>query len=95
MENVAARFPSASELPSKPLDGLKVGVIEQCMGAGLSESVQATADATCRHLEALGASVGSAQLPNFAAGLPAYYIIATSEASSNLSRCSPVLPAIP
>lgn len=84
---MAARFPSASDLPSKPLDGLKVGVIEQCMGSGLSASVKATADATCRHLESLGATVGAAQLPNFSAGLPAYYVIATSEASSNLSRC--------
>lgn len=86
VETVAARFPSASELPSKPLDGLKVGVIEECMGPGLSESVRATAEATCRHLESLGASIGNVKLPNFSAGLPAYYIIATSEASSNLSR---------
>lgn len=38
------------------------------------------------HLESLGATVEQVHLPSFASGLPAYYVIALSEASSNLSR---------
>jgi hypothetical protein len=83
---VTQRFPAAEALSSKPLDGLKVGVIQECLDEGISEAVQTTADATMKHLESLGAVVDTASLPKFSAGLPAYYIICTSEASSNLSR---------
>lgn len=38
------------------------------------------------HLESLGAVVEEVSLPTFDKGLPAYYVIALSEASSNLSR---------
>lgn len=38
------------------------------------------------HFESLGASVEEVSLPTFAMGLPAYYVIASSEASSNLAR---------
>lgn len=38
------------------------------------------------HLSSLGAEIEEVSLPSFAAGLPAYYIIALSEASSNLAR---------
>ena len=38
------------------------------------------------HLASLGAEVEEVSLPTFSAGLPAYYVSALSEASSNLSR---------
>lgn len=40
----------------------------------------------CATLQGLGAEVEEVSLPSFAFGLPAYYVIALSEASSNLSR---------
>ena len=43
-------------------------------------------DAAVAHLESLGAEVGLASLPSASAALPAYYVIATAEASSNLAR---------
>jgi len=39
-----------------------------------------------RHYETLGAVVEEVGLPSFALGLPAYYVLAVSEASSNLAR---------
>lgn len=50
--------------------------------AGVSDALAAAT----RHLESLGAAVDEVSLPSFAVGLPAYYVIALSEASSNLSR---------
>lgn len=41
---------------------------------------------TVQHLQQLGAEVEEVSLPSFGFGLPAYYVIALSEASSNLSR---------
>lgn len=86
VQDIASRFPSRAELKTHPLEGLKVALIENTLGHGISAAVSTTAQTTAHHLETLGAVVGSVTLPAFENGLPAYYIIATSEASSNLSR---------
>lgn len=86
VEDISSRFPSVSDLSSCPLEGLRVALIDNTLADGISAAVQSTVAATAHHLEGLGATVGSVSLPSFDIGLPAYYIIATSEASSNLSR---------
>jgi aspartyl-tRNA(Asn)/glutamyl-tRNA(Gln) amidotransferase subunit A len=53
----------------------------------VDKEVEAAIRAAARHLESLGAVVEEVSLPNSDAGLPAYYVLALSEASSNLSRC--------
>jgi hypothetical protein len=83
----AAGLPRDSELASRPLDGIRIGLIEETMGAGVSDSVRDVVEAAARHMEGLGACVERVSMKAFASGLPAYYIIASSEASSNLSRC--------
>lgn len=90
VEDIASRFPSASQLNSRPLEGLKVALIDNTLGDGISDTVRNTTLDTAHHLEALGATVGRVAMPSFENGLPAYYIIATSEASSNLSRSSSI-----
>lgn len=87
VEGIANRLPGTDQLPSTPLDGLKVGLIEETLGDGVAAAIVDATQAAARHLESLGASVGRVQIPAFHSGLPAYYIIASSEASSNLSRC--------
>lgn len=74
-------------LASRPLAGLRVAVIEETIGAGVNAGVQAAVLSAAAHLESLGATVGRVTMPSFGSGLPAYYILASSEASSNLSRC--------
>jgi aspartyl-tRNA(Asn)/glutamyl-tRNA(Gln) amidotransferase subunit A len=86
VEEIASRLPSLNDLSSRPLDGLRVALIENTLGDGVDASVRDTARATAQHLEHLGATIGSVNLATFDSGLAAYYIIATSEASSNLSR---------
>merc|ERR1719284_1501838 len=56
------------------------------MGEGVDEGVQDAIRKAAEHFESLGASVEEVSLPTFAMGLPAYYVIASSEASSNLAR---------
>eukprot|EP00899_Mesostigma_viride_P013064 jgi/Mesvir1/21759/Mv04164-RA.1 len=70
----------------KPLDGVRLGLVKETMGAGLSEPVARAIKAAAAHLESLGAVIVDASLPSFEYGLPAYYVIAPCEASSNLAR---------
>ena len=71
----------------KPLAGRRFGIISETKGGGgIDTAVSDSLTATASHLESLGAIVEEVSLPTYANGLPAYYVIALSEASSNLSR---------
>jgi aspartyl-tRNA(Asn)/glutamyl-tRNA(Gln) amidotransferase subunit A len=68
------------------LSGLRVGVVKELSGQGYEPGVEAaTRDALAR-LEKLGAIVHEVSCPSFGYALPAYYLIAPSECSSNLAR---------
>ena len=68
------------------LTGLRVGVVKELSGQGYEPGVEAaTRDALAR-LEKLGATVHEVSCPSFGYALPAYYLIAPSECSSNLAR---------
>jgi aspartyl-tRNA(Asn)/glutamyl-tRNA(Gln) amidotransferase subunit A len=66
--------------------GLRVGVIEGTFGEGAQPDVQDAVRASIDRLSALGAHVGEVSLPSADYALSAYYLIAPSEASSNLAR---------
>ena len=69
-----------------PLKGTTVGILRQTLGQGVAPEVSDTVEAAAEKLRLLGAAVQDVHLPAFDVGLPAYYVIALSEASSNLSR---------
>jgi aspartyl-tRNA(Asn)/glutamyl-tRNA(Gln) amidotransferase subunit A len=66
--------------------GLRVGVVTQFKGEGYEPGVLARFDEAVALLEKLGATVEEVSCPHFDYALPAYYLIAPSEASSNLAR---------
>ncbi|HZP91136.1 MAG TPA: Asp-tRNA(Asn)/Glu-tRNA(Gln) amidotransferase subunit GatA [Actinomycetota bacterium] len=66
--------------------GLRVGVVREAFGEGVEPGVRSGVQAAIDRLERLGASVGEASLPHTDYALSAYYLIAPSEASSNLAR---------
>jgi aspartyl-tRNA(Asn)/glutamyl-tRNA(Gln) amidotransferase subunit A len=70
----------------KPLSGLRIGVPKEYFGAGLGSDVGAAVETALAQFEKLGANRVSISLPNSALSVPAYYVIAPAEASSNLSR---------
>lgn len=82
----SSQFISKDFLESKPLEGLRVGVIRETLGDGVDSEVVSSINGAVTHLEELGCSVTEVSLPFFSLGLPAYYILASSESSSNLSR---------
>lgn len=66
--------------------GLRIGVVEELMGEGISPDVAAAVETAVRVLAERGASVGTARLPHVSFSLPVYYLVAPAEASSNLAR---------
>ena len=68
------------------VDGLRVGVVKQLQGDGYQPGVQARFDEIVQLLTALGAEIVEVSCPSFEYALPAYYLIAPSECSSNLAR---------
>jgi aspartyl-tRNA(Asn)/glutamyl-tRNA(Gln) amidotransferase subunit A len=70
----------------RPLAGLRVGVPKEHFGEGLAADVGKAIEAALAQLEKLGVKRVSIGLPNSGLSVPAYYVIAPAEASSNLSR---------
>jgi aspartyl-tRNA(Asn)/glutamyl-tRNA(Gln) amidotransferase subunit A len=68
------------------LQGLKIGVPREYFGAGLAPDVEQAVRAALKEYEKLGAILVDISLPNTQLSIPAYYVIAPAEASSNLSR---------
>jgi aspartyl-tRNA(Asn)/glutamyl-tRNA(Gln) amidotransferase subunit A len=71
---------------SKPVAGLRVGVPAEYFGEGLDPEIRAAVEKTIAQLEAAGCVVAPVNLPHTKYAVPTYYVIATAEASSNLSR---------
>ena len=69
-----------------PLTGLRIGLPIEFFGRGTSPDVEAAVRAALREYEALGATLVDVSLPRTELSIPAYYVIAPAEASSNLSR---------
>ncbi|MGB0782307.1 MAG: Asp-tRNA(Asn)/Glu-tRNA(Gln) amidotransferase subunit GatA [Marinomonas sp.] len=69
-----------------PLTGLKIGLPKEYFGEGLDSAVADVIMTAVKEFEKLGATVKEISLPNLQLSIPSYYVIAPSEASSNLSR---------
>lgn len=70
----------------KPLAGLRIGLPKEFFGDGCDAEVMAAVRAAIAEYEKLGATAVEVSLPNSHLSVPAYYVIAPAEASSNLSR---------
>jgi aspartyl-tRNA(Asn)/glutamyl-tRNA(Gln) amidotransferase subunit A len=75
----------AAEL-EKPLAGLRIGLPKEFFGPGMDDDVRAAVEAALTEYRKLGATTVEVGLPNSGLSVPAYYVIAPAEASSNLSR---------
>ena len=70
----------------RPLDGLKIGLPQEYFGDGLDGEVTRVVETAIAEYRKLGASVVEVSLPNSPLAIPAYYVIAPAECSSNLAR---------
>ncbi|WP_372866935.1 Asp-tRNA(Asn)/Glu-tRNA(Gln) amidotransferase subunit GatA [Pseudomonas sp.] len=71
---------------AKPLNGLRIGLPKEYFGAGLDSRIAEAVLSVVEELKKLGATVKDISLPAMQHAIPAYYVIAPAEASSNLSR---------
>ena len=78
--------PDYSASLNAPLEGLRIGLPKEYFGAGLDPRIADLIQASVKELEKLGAVIKEISLPNMQHAIPAYYVIAPAEASSNLSR---------
>ncbi len=71
----------------KDIKNLKIGIIKEAFGDGVSKEVSDKIYKAVKKLESLGCSAKEVSLPvSIKYGIPVYYIIACSEASTNLAK---------
>jgi aspartyl-tRNA(Asn)/glutamyl-tRNA(Gln) amidotransferase subunit A len=71
---------------AKTVKGLKIGVPAEYFAEGLDPEVRAAVESSIDKLRAEGAEIRTISLPHTRYAVPAYYVLATAEASSNLAR---------
>jgi aspartyl-tRNA(Asn)/glutamyl-tRNA(Gln) amidotransferase subunit A len=70
----------------RPLAGLRIGLPREYFGEGLDAGVARAVEAAIAEFRRLGAQTLEVSLPNTRLSVPAYYVLAPAEASSNLAR---------
>lgn len=66
--------------------GVRIGIVREFMGEGLDAGVGASIQVAIDELKRLGAEIVEVSLPNAGLSVPAYYVVAPAECSSNLAR---------
>ena len=78
--------PHYTETVDQPLAGLRIGLVKEHFGEGLDTQVESAVREAVKVYQSLGAVVKDISLPHGKYAIATYYIIAPSEASSNLAR---------
>lgn len=88
MDATSSRQPVADYAAEirKGVEGLKIGVPEEYFGEGLDDEIRKAIERVLDGLRTSGCSLHKVSLPHTRYAVPAYYVVATAEASSNLSR---------
>ena len=84
--SVNAPVPAYSQTVNQPLAGLRVGIAKEHFVEGLNPEVEQALRAALQVYKSLGAEIKEVSLPHTSYGVAVYYLIAPSEASSNLAR---------
>jgi aspartyl-tRNA(Asn)/glutamyl-tRNA(Gln) amidotransferase subunit A len=85
--SIKVDIPDYTKSLKTDLKGRRIGVIKETFDAeGIDATVKASVEKAIQQLKDLGAEIQEISCPQFPYGLPTYYIIAPSEASSNLAR---------
>ena len=70
----------------EPLAGVRIGLVRQFLDQGLDPECERCVRGALAVFERLGASLREVSLPNIPLSVPAYYVVAPAECSSNLAR---------
>jgi aspartyl-tRNA(Asn)/glutamyl-tRNA(Gln) amidotransferase subunit A len=88
MDSTSAEIPVPDYVAEldKPIKGLRIGVAKEYFGEGLEPETRSAVEAAIQKLAGMGCEVVDISLPHTKYAIPAYYLVATAEASSNLAR---------
>ena len=88
MDSTSAELPVPDYLAEleEPIQGRRVGVAKEYFGEGLEPETRAAIESAIQKLASLGCEIVEVSLPHTKYAIPAYYLVATAEASSNLAR---------
>ena len=78
--------PDYTQCLENSVNGLKIGLPKEYFSDGLDKGVEKVVMQSIKEYESMGAKVQEVSLPNTVHAIPAYYIVAPCECSSNLSR---------
>jgi aspartyl-tRNA(Asn)/glutamyl-tRNA(Gln) amidotransferase subunit A len=81
-----APVPDFAAESDRPVQGLRIGVPAEYFGEGLDPDVRAAVEKGIDQLRAAGCTIEAISLPSTRYAIPAYYLVATAEASANLAR---------
>ena len=84
--SVARPVPALSEAAGRGVDGLVIGLPREYLPEGLDPRMRDLVERAAGWLESAGAEIREVSLPHTAYAIPTYYVLAPSEASSNLAR---------
>lgn len=84
--SLPAEVPDYTAALTGNVAGLRIGLPQEYFAEGIQPDVEEAVRTAVAQFESMGAEVRPISLPNTDKALPAYYLIATAEASANLSR---------
>lgn len=84
--SIEKEVPDFTATLNDSIKGLRIGLPKEYFGPGLSPEVGDIIQAAIKEYEKLGAIIEEVSLPHTALSVPAYYVIAPAECSSNLAR---------
>ncbi|HEX3028876.1 MAG TPA: Asp-tRNA(Asn)/Glu-tRNA(Gln) amidotransferase subunit GatA [Clostridia bacterium] len=84
--SINAKYPDYTKALTNDIKGMKIGIPQEYMGEGLNPEVRKKIDEAIDTLKKLGAVCEEFPLPITEYAIPAYYLISSAEASSNLAR---------
>lgn len=84
--SLTAEVPDFTKVLTGEIKGLKIGLPKEYFGEGLEPATREAIEKAVKQMEALGAIVEEVSLPHTKYAISAYYLLAPSEASSNLAR---------
>jgi len=84
--SVERDYPDFTERLGEDAAGLRIALPSEFFGEGLAESVKRAVMDAARRFESMGAFISEVSMPSLGHALPAYYVISSAEASSNLAR---------
>ncbi len=84
--SVDREYPDYTSDLAKGVKGLRIAMPREFFGEGLHRSVKSAVEGAAKWYAAQGAEIVEVSLPTLKYALPAYYVISSAEASSNLAR---------